>query len=323
MKWLVLLVIAAAWHGHALAQSWKPQRAVELIVAAGPGGGNDITARTIQRIIRSNRLVETSMNVMNKPGGGGTIAYHYLNQHAGDGHFLAMSTPTLHTNHILGVSPLSYADVTPVARLADENMAFVVRADSPIKTGRDLIAMLRKDPSSVKFAFGTSRGNANHIAIGLVAKAAGVDPRRITAVVFKATSEAIVAVQGGHIDVVPSTGATLLTPLRSGALRAIAVTAPERMSGVFSEVPTWKEQGVHAVVASYRSLIGPRGMTAPQLAYWDRVLERLVQTDDWKQALEQNLWVSNYMPSDKARADFASQYAEMKTVLTDLGLVKH
>src|SRR5690606_24649294 len=157
--------------------------------------------------------------------GGGVIAYNYLNQHPGNGHYLAMASPTLLTNHILGTNPLNHTDFTPVVRLADENLAFVVKADSPIKNGRDLIAQLRKNPASVKFAFGTSRGNGNHIAIGMVAKAAGVDPKKITAVVFKATSEAVVAVQGGHVDVVPSTGATLLTPLTSGALRAIAVTS--------------------------------------------------------------------------------------------------
>lgn len=322
MRLLSLLLIALAWHATACAQTWKPDRAAELIVAAGPGGGNDIAARVIQRIIQDNRLTDTVVNVVNKPGGGGTIAYHYLNQHLGDGHFLAMSSPTLLTNHILGISPLTYTDFTPVARLADENLAFVVKADSPIKTGRDLIALLRKDPGSVKFAFGTSLGNGNHIAIGMVAKAAGVDPRKITAVVFKATSEAVVAVQGGHVDVVPSTGATLLAPLKSGALRAIAVTSPERMGGVFADVPTWKEQGVNAVIASSRSLIGPRGMTAAQLAYWDNVFERLTRTEDWKRALEQNLWMGNYMPGDKAKRDMASQYAQMKAMLSELGLVK-
>lgn len=322
MKVLWILVIALAFNTASAAQAWKPDRVTELIVAAGPGGGNDIAARQIQRIIQANRLTDGVVSVLNKPGGGGVIAYNYLNQHPADGHYLAMASPTLLTNHILGINPLSYTDFTPVARLAEENLAFVVKADSPIKNGRDLIALLRKDPTSVKFAFGTSRGNGNHIAIGMVAKGAGVDPKKITAVVFKATSEAVVAVQGGHVDVVPSTGATLLVPLKSGALRAIAVTSADRMAGPFADVPTWKELGVNAVIASTRSLIGPRGMTAPQLAYWDGVFERLTRTEDWKRTVDQKRWISNYMPSKAVKGQMAAEYAEMKTILGELGLVK-
>lgn len=322
LRLLSILLFVFAWHTPSAAQSWKPDRSIELIVAAGPGGGNDIAAREIQRIIQVNKLTDTQVNVINKPGGGGVIAYNYLNQHPGNGHYLAMASPTLLTNHILGTSPLTHTDFTPVVRLADENLAFVVKADSPIKNGRDLIAQLRKDPVSVKFAFGTSRGNGNHIAIGMVAKAAGVDPKKITAVVFKATAEAVVAVQGGHVDVVPSTGATLLTPLKSGALRAIAVTSTERMAGPFAEVPTWKELGVNAVISSTRSLIGPSGMTAPQLAYWDGVFERLTRTDEWKRTVEQKLWVTSYMPSTAVKKEMAAEYAEMKAILVDLGLVK-
>jgi putative tricarboxylic transport membrane protein len=322
VRFLSLLLLAFVWHSGSIAQTWKPDRATELIVAAGPGGGNDIAAREIQRIIQANRLTEAVLNVINKPGGGGVIAYNYLNQHPADGHYLAMASPTLLTNHILGINPLNYTDFTPVARLADENLAFVVKADSPIRNGRDLIELLRKDPAAVKFAFGTSRGNGNHIAIGMVSKGAGVDPRKITAVVFKATSEAVVAVQGGHVDVVPSTGATVLAPLKAGALRAIAVTSPQRMTGPFANVPTWKELGIDAVIASSRNLIGPRGMTAPQLAYWDGVFEQLTRTDDWKRAVDQKLWVSNYMPSKALKSELAAEYAEMKAILTDLGLVK-
>ena len=322
MKLLALIAVMLACHGGAAAQPWKPDRVTAIIVAAGPGGGNDIAARVIQRILQDNRLMAMPVNVVNKPGGGGAIAYNYLNQHAGDGHFLAMSSPTLHTNHILGTSPLSYRDFTTVAQLADENLAFVVRSDSPIKTGHDLIKMLRKDPESVKFAFGTSRGNGNHIAIGLVAQAAGVDPRKITAVVFKATSEAVVALLGGHVDVVPSTGATVLAALKAGQMRALAVTSEKRMQQVFADVPTWKELGVNAVISSNRSLIGPRGMTPAQLAYWDNVLGKLTSTDDWKVTLDKNLWTASYLPSEQARQDFAAQYGQMKEMLAALGLVK-
>src|SRR3954454_19907631 len=143
-----LLAFGAALCGScafAAAASWKPEKPVELIVPDSPGGGQDRTLRVLQKLLQDNALVSTPINVINKPGGSGNIAYAYLGQFPGDGHYLAIATATMLTNHALGLSPYSYTDFTPIAILYGESIGFAVNADSPIKTGRDMIERLKKN----------------------------------------------------------------------------------------------------------------------------------------------------------------------------------
>jgi putative tricarboxylic transport membrane protein len=315
------LLVAA---GAATAQTvpaWKPQKNVEIIIPGGIGGGQDRTARIMQKIMQEG-LVPTSVTVLNKPGGGGNIAYTYLNQFIGDGHYLATATPTLLTNNILGVSPLNYTHFTPVSVLYGEYIGFATKADGPFKSGKDLIARVKSAPDSVTFAFGTSRGNANHIGIALVLKAAGIDPARIKVVVYKASIEATTALMGGHVDVVATPMSTYLPVLESGKLRIIAIAAPSRVGGKFSDVATWKEQGYDAVMPSYRMFIAARGLDAQQRRYWDGVFARLAKSEAWQKELAANEWQSSYMNSADSLKYLAARYAEYKKILTELKLAK-
>jgi putative tricarboxylic transport membrane protein len=316
----VLLVAAGAATAQTV-PAWKPQKNVEIIIPGGIGGGQDRTARIMQKIMQEG-LVPTSVTVLNKPGGGGNIAYTYLNQFIGDGHYLATATPTLLTNNILGVSPLNYTHFTPVSVLYGEYIGFATKADGPFKSGKDLIARVKSAPDSVTFAFGTSRGNANHIGIALVLKAAGIDPARIKVVVYKASIEATTALMGGHVDVVATPMSTYLPVLESGKLRIIAIAAPSRVGGKFSDVPTWKEQGYDAVMPSYRMFIAARGLDAQQRRYWDGVFARLAKSEAWQKELAANEWQSSYMNSADSLKYLAARYAEYKKILIELKLAK-
>jgi putative tricarboxylic transport membrane protein len=320
----VLCVAAAmaAFHACAAAPSWKPEKPVELIVPDSPGGGQDRTVRVLQKILQDNKLISTPINVVNKPGGSGNLAYAHLNQFSGDGHYLAIATATMLTNHALGLSPYGYSDFTPIAILYGESIGFAVNAESTIRTGRDLVERLKKNPEGVSFAFGTSRGNANHIAIALVAKAAGVDPRKLKVVIYKASIDATTALMGGHVDVVATPASTYAPVLGTGKLRIIGITAPQRIGGQFASAPTWKEQGVNAVLSGYRMLIAPKGLGAAQIAFWDDALRRATQTEAWKKELEANDWQSQYMSSAESRKYLEQRDDEYRRVLADIGLSK-
>ena len=320
---------ALALAAHGATPEWQPKNAVEIMVASGPGGGMDRTARTIQLIVREKKIADVAFNVINKAGGGGTIGWNYLSQHARDPNYLAIGSPALLTNHIMGKSALSNADFTPLAMLASEYTAFAVSTNSPIKTGKDLIARLRADPHSVSIAISTSIGSGNHVAIGKVGKAAGVDISKLRLVIFNATGEAITAVIGGHVDLVPATASSVLPFVQTaaqgaakGGLRIIAIAAPQRAGGVLADVPTWREQGVNVVQDSFRAVVGAKDLTAPQIAYWDGVFGALARSPAWKKDVEDNYCVNNYQPSADAAKYLAAQYDDFKIELKDLGVVK-
>jgi putative tricarboxylic transport membrane protein len=301
---------------------WKPDKRIEFIVPNAPGGGNDRIARMVQKLILDNRLVDAVITVVNKPGGGQVLGLAYLNQHAGDGHYLAINSVSFLANYIIGRSTISHTDVVPVALLFTEYVGFVVRPDSNIKTGRDLIALLRADAGSISTAIAGSIGNHNYVALGAVTRAAGGDVKKLKVAVFNSGQESMTALLGGHVDLLVAPAATALPQVEAGRMRLIAVTAPRRLEGRLAEVPTWRELGANAVVDNWRIMLGPRGMTPPQVAYWDSVFAKVVDTSEWKAMLERDLLSNDFKRGAEARGYLDSQHDELRAVLGAFGLAK-
>ena len=195
---VLLSLVLGAVSVSAGAQGWSPQKNVELVVPNPPGGSNDKTARTVERIVVAYKLIPSTLTVVNRAGAGGTLAYSYVQQHAGDPHYLVVAGPALLTNHITGAARLNHNDLTPIASLFDDYTVFAVNADSPIKTGKDLIDRLRKDPKSVTIGFSPLLGSHNHIAAGLLMKAIGGNVRDLKVVAYKGSADAIPNLMGGH-----------------------------------------------------------------------------------------------------------------------------
>lgn len=301
---------------------WKPDKRAEIVVTTGAGGGNDRIARMVHKIIQDHRLVDVVTTVVNKPGGGQVVGLTYLNQHAGDGHYMAISSVSFLANYITGVSPISHTDVVPIALLFTEYVGFVVRPDSNIKTGRDLIARLAADAGSISTAISGSIGNHNYVALGAVTRAAQGDVKKLKVVVFNSGHESMTALLGGHVDLLVAPAATTLPQVQAGKLRFIAITAPRRLEGALSEVPTWRELGANAVVDNWRIMLGPRGMTPQQAAYWDNVFAKVVETAEWKTMLLRDLLSNDFRRSGEARIYLNTQYEELRAVLEAFGLTK-
>ncbi|MBY0270383.1 MAG: tripartite tricarboxylate transporter substrate binding protein [Burkholderiales bacterium] len=302
--------------------AWKPERNVEIISGTAAGGAVDRANRAVQRIWQEKKIVEVSTTVMNKPGGGNTIAWHYLNQHAGDGHYVSIAPYTLLTNKLVGTSPMTWSDFTMISLLFNEYMTVAVRADSPIKTGADLAERLKKDPSSLSIAVASTLGNHIHIGIAKAMKAAGVDIRKMKVIAFKSSGESVTNLLGGHIDVVSSTTPNVIAQLQAGKIRVIAISSAQRMTGVLASVPTWKEQGIDGTFSASQGAIGPKGLNAAQLAYWESAFQKLSQSEEWQKELAASYWDSNYLPAKETAKYYESQAAELRTILTDIGLIK-
>lgn len=321
-NWLFGIALAAASTVCAAQGAWTPQRNVEIVVGSAPGGSNDKTARQVERILVEQKLVPTSITVVNKSGAGGTLALNYLNQHAGDGHYVIVFTPSMLTNHITGQSQAYYKDFTPIASLFSDYIVFPVNAGSSIKDGKDLVARLKKDPQSVSVGFATALGSHNHIAIGLLMKAIGGNPKTLKAIAYKGSSLAITNLLGGHIDLVTTAAGNVASHVQAGKLRVLAAAAPKRFSGALADVPTWKELGHDFVFGGWRAIVGPKNMTPEQIAYWEGVLRKATQVPEWKEGIAKNYWFDDFVTSAKFKQDIEKDYNDMKSVLVDLGLAK-
>lgn len=302
--------------------SWKPEKNIELVVGSSPGSGTDRTARDIDRLWRETGLISVSSTVVNRPGGGGAIAFSYLGQKTGDAHQLLVTSYNIVTNHITGKSSVTYGDFTPVTLLFSEYIAYWVRADSRFKTPQDLFAQIRKDPSSIAAGVSSSVGGANHIAYSLLLKTLGISPRQGKVVVFNSGGDTMTALLGGHIDLMVASASVVAGHIASGQVRGLAYAAPKRLNGPFAAIPTLSELGHKVAADNWRLLIAPKGLTAAQAAYWDGVFKRLVSTEEWDKLLNAKHLSNTYLNSADTRQHLDREYGEIREILAELGLAR-
>jgi putative tricarboxylic transport membrane protein len=309
--------------GTAFAQPvWKPERNIEIVVGSSPGTGTDRTARLIQKIWQDQKALPVSTTVVNKPGGGGAVSWAYLGPKTGDGHFLLVTSYNLVTNHITGRSAVTHSDFTLISLLISEYIGFAVRPDSPYQSLGELVKALRENPDAVSFGISSSAGGANHIAVGLLAKAAGVDVKKLKVVVFNGGGESLAATLGGHVTVWVNSAASIAKPYAAGTVRPLAISSPQRLPGALANLPTTKEAGFPTVADNWRLVIAPKGLSAAQIAYWDNALRTLAQSREWNDDLAAAQMSNSYRNSADTTRYITGEYGEIKGILAELGLAK-
>lgn len=314
-----VLLVAGLVHAQS---TWKPERNIEIVVGSSAGTGTDRTARLIQKIWQEQKAVPVPTVVVNKPGGGGAVSWAYLGPKAGDGHFLLVTSYNLVTNHITGRSTVNYTDFTPISLLISEYIGFAVKADSPYKTMADLAKALKENPEAVSVGTSSSAGGANHIAIGLLAKAAGADVKKLKVVIYNGGGEAQAAMLGGHVAVWVNSASSLAAPYTAGLIRPLAIASPQRLPGVLANLPTATETGLKVVADNWRLVIAPKGLSAPQVAYWDNAFKALTQSKEWNDDLAAAQMSNSYRNSADTTRYIAEEYGDIKGILTELGLAK-
>ena len=296
---------------------------IEVIAPASPGGGWDTTARVFTSALQEEKIVTVPITVVNKPGGSGVVGWNYMNQHAPDGHYVAMSSTVIHANELLGRTTMSLADVTPLAMLTTEWHAVVVGKNSPIKTGKELMEKLKQDPASLSIGIGLGVGNDDYMSFMKAAKAAGVDVTKLKRIViFPSGKELMVAVLGGHVDVISTGLSEIVEQHRADKVRIVGISAPKRLDGADSDLPTWNEQGIDGTFGHWRGLFGPKGMSAEQVKVWGEMIARLVKTKSWKEGIAKNGWDNAYLPSAEYKAFLEKESKSFATTFGELGIVK-
>src|SRR5262249_26237265 len=156
---------------------------------------------------------------------------------------------------------------------------------------------LKQDPASVTVGVSSSPGGQSHIAAALVLQVIGLDPAKLKIVFFDSGGEAATALMGGHITVAATPAPVVLGPSQAGKVRLIAVPGAARLTGALADVPVWKERGGDVEFATWRVLVGPKGMTADELAWWDDALGKVMASPEWAAAAARNLWTVDYKNS--------------------------
>ena len=317
---LFVLALATLFAGplHAAQPAWKPERTVEIVVVSTPGGTNDKIARLMQRIWHETKWIDNVV-VANKVGGGGTIAYNYTNQRPADAHTVAIARGGLLSSHILGLSPINHTDLTPLALMSVQAISLAVRADSPIRSVKDVVARWKADPQSLSISLGSTRGAPTQFVLAQIAELSGVDPRKLKTLTFGGAADSVTNLLGGHIDMASIAPGNVFSHHKAGTLRLIAIATKQR-SAMAPDVPTLIEQGYDVVQGNWMAMMAPRGIGPAQVAYWEDILERTASHPEWKRYLEAEALEGEFLKSQATRDFMKKDYEVTRGLLTRLGM---
>lgn len=302
-----------------------PEKPIVITAPSGAGGGWDKTARSISKVLGETKLVNQTMTVENKPGGGGSVFLaDYVTKSKDDPYKLFVSSPPILINNLKkeGNSPFGYKDVTPLAQLTRDYGAIAVAANSKYKDLKSLIADIKANPAQVTLAGGSAPGSMDHLISILPAFKSGVDPKTVKYLSYDGGGEAIAALLGNNAAAIGTDVSSLGSYLKAGKIRVLAVTSKERLGGDYKDIPTLKELGIDAEFTIWRGILGPKGMSKDQIAYWDTTLKSLSNNEAWKKELKANDWDSEYKNSTDFAAFLGSQEVVIKELLTALNMQK-
>ncbi|SEA79675.1 Tripartite-type tricarboxylate transporter, receptor component TctC [Thalassobacillus cyri] len=316
---LLLTFIITGCSGNASGTQEYPKKNIEFVAPASPGGGWDLTARSLEKVLTDEKLVKENINVVNKPGGGGEVGWKYLKSK--DAHTLAVNSSLVLTNNLLGQSELTHKQFTPIATLATEWQALAVPADSKFKSATEFMEAIKKDPSKIKIGVGPGLGNDDHLSIVQAASEYDINPSKLNFLVYQGGGDVVTALLGGHVDAVTTSLSEVKDQHLAGKLRILAVSSDKPVEGL-EDVPTWKEEGIDLVFPHWRGIMGPPDMTEAEIAYWDKKLSKMVETEQWKKVLENNDWEGFYKNSEETKKFMKEQHDLYQRLVQESGLVK-
>ena len=290
---------------------------VKMMIPANPGGGWDGTGRALGKALMDAKVADT-VTYENKGGAAGALGLaQFVNASKGDPNALMVMGAVMLGGIITGKPPVSITAATPIARLTTEYNVFVLPANSPFKTMKDVVEQLKKDPGSVKWG-GGSRGSTEHIAAAQIAQSVGVPASKINYVPFRGGGEAVAAILGGNVTIGGSGFSEFQQYIEAGKMRAVGITSGERVKGI--NVPTLKEQGIGVEIGNWRGVFGAAGLTPAQRDELTARVVKATKSKAWQDALVKNNWMPALL-TGKAFDEFVDRdFSSLRATMVRAGM---
>jgi putative tricarboxylic transport membrane protein len=290
---------------------------LQMFVPAAPGGGWDGTARTMEQALRAAGLIGTAQ-VTNVPGAGGVVGLpQFINQWRGRQNALMVMGMVMIGSIITNKAPVNLSTLTPIARLTEEYLAVVVPAESPHRDMRSLVAALKANPGGVSWA-GGSAGGSDHILVGLICQAVGVDATKASYVPFAGGGPATAAILGNQVTAGVSGLSEFAEQVKAGRMRLLAISAAQRVPGI--DAPTLREQGVDTDLTNWRGVYAPAGVNAQQKQAMITLMERMNASAQWKEECTKRDWTPTFLAGDAFGTYVTNEFTRLSGILKTLGL---
>jgi len=318
-KWLRIVVISALcliiWGGSMLAciaQEEYPTKSIHLYVPFGPGGATDLAARALVSVIPA--YLGQPVIVHNMPGAGGTICDQFVLKQKPDGYTMQMAAIAANLT-VLAFNPdlpFSYNDFTLICRTQASPGVVAVASDTPWDTLEELLEYIRNNPGKATHS-SSGIGSMHHLGAWLLLKAAGIPIENVTLIPFDSGAEQVTAILGGHIDFAYINYIEVISQIRAGKMKLLAVT-PERLKE-FPNVPTFKELGYPGVnVIGWRGIVGPPGLSDYIVNKWVEAIEKVKQDRAWLKLIDRLGEVVWYQGPEEFAKSLVKEYEEAREI---------
>ncbi len=308
--------------GEASDSNWEPEESIEILAPSGAGGGWDTTARMAAKVFNEEGIIEQSMGVVNKEGGGGAVGWAYIASKEGSPYHLFVSSPPIMFIPLNGQSEYGHEDFTPLANMIADYGAFAVKADAKWNDLNELFDDMKKDPESITVVGASSPGSMDHMQFIQIAKAAGVD---ITKIKYVSDQEGggLTQLLNGSVDVFSTGVAETVEQVKAGKIKVLGVTSEERLTGdVLEDFPTAIEQGIDESFTNWRGFFGPPNMDEAATEYYIEKFKELSDSDAFAEIRDQYGWDEMFMAGDDYRQFLDLQKEELGELLDELGLAQ-
>src|SRR4051812_15302727 len=305
--------------------AWEPSRTVEVIVPAGPGGGADQMARTVQGIVSKHALMKQSMVVINKSGGAGGEGFLDVKAASGNPHKLVITLSNLFTTPLATGIPFSYKDLTPVAMMALDEFILWVNADKPYKTAKEYVDAAKAANGSFKMG-GTGSKQEDQIITVALEKQTGA---KFTYIPYKGGGEVAVQLVGNHIDSSVNNPIEAVAHWRAGKVRPLCVfddkklDYKEKIAGdlAWDSIPTCKSSGIDVEYLMLRGFFMSPGVTEEQVNYYVDLFKKVRETDEWQKLMSDGAFNQTFMTGDEYAKWVANAEKEHHTLMKEAGFL--
>ncbi|MDG3040193.1 Bug family tripartite tricarboxylate transporter substrate binding protein [Roseicyclus marinus] len=300
----------------AIAQEYPdPGQTLDWTIAFGPGGGNDIMARTIVDILNTYDLYPGDIAVENRAGGSGAVGWGYLFGQSGSGYGISTTSGSFVTTPLQADTPWEPADFTPVALLATDDLVLVVNGSSEIQNIDEFIAYAQANPITIA---GTGTVNVDFIVPTLFAQAAGFEFEYVS---FNSMADQTTALLSESVDAMVGNPGEILGLIDSGDLRALVysgASTPAALEGV----PTMGDVGHDIGVSMPRGLILPPDAPAEAQQFWIETMQRVVETPEWAAYIENNTLTPTVLYGEEFRTFLSNTQNGFAEVLRSVGAIQ-
>ena len=295
----------------------QPLASLDVLVPAAAGSGWDKLARAIERALKSNKLV-AEVNVEHSAGSNGMVGLaKFAQSKKGQGNAVLIGAGSMINAQAISKSTIALRDVVPIARLAGEFEVVTVAAQSPFATMKDLAAALKSDPEKLTWV-GGSPGGTDHVLVGTIARAVGVEPKAAKFTSFKTDDEALAFLSGNQFAAGIAGWGDFAEHIKSGKLRALGITASKRQTGI--DVPTLTEEGVNVEFYSWRGIFGAPGINTDQRIALTSAIDKMVKSPAWAAELKQLGLIDLHLSGAAFAAELGVQVQKTSDILKALGL---